>query len=161
MKQVIIPAVTGLAVRPGGQFLLTKRHQPDAPVWDGQWNIPGGGIDWGESPETALKRELMEELGVTPTILYPHPIPVTALWYGRETGYDNNAHILLLCYLIDIGDQVIDLTLDPEQETSEYRWFTLEEARKVSTLPHTIETISAALELVDKHAILASVNKSA
>lgn len=154
MKQKMIVAVTGLAVRSDGKFLLTKRHQPTTPIWHNKWNIPGGGLEWGESPEVALVREFAEELGVKPTILHAQPIPVTALWYGRDTGYDTDAHILLLCYVVDIGDQVVDVTLDPEKETSEYSWFNLEEAKKIETLPQTIETITTALDVVARRGII-------
>ncbi len=40
-----------------GKFLLIKRR--DIPVWV----LPGGGIETGESPETAVLRELEEETG--------------------------------------------------------------------------------------------------
>lgn len=153
-NQKLIPAVLGLAVRQDDTFLLTQRSQPDTPIWDKKWNIPGGAIDWGETPEEALVREFAEELGVTPAILYPHPVTATALWYGKDTGYDTDAHILLLCYVVDIGDQEIDLTLDPEKETCDWRWFTLEEAKEIETLPLTLDTVKKALALVDRNATL-------
>jgi 8-oxo-dGTP pyrophosphatase MutT (NUDIX family) len=42
------------------RVLLVKESDDD---W---WALPGGGIDHGESIETALKREIEEELGVPP-----------------------------------------------------------------------------------------------
>ena len=41
------------------KVLLIKRR--DVPVWV----IPGGGIDVGESPESAMRREFLEETGLT------------------------------------------------------------------------------------------------
>lgn len=154
MKQIKIPAVLGLPVRPDKTFLLTKRHQPSTPIWHNKWNIPGGGIEWGETPEEALVREFAEELGVVPKLLSPYPVPVTALWYGKDTGFDTDSHVLLLAYPVDIGDQKIDLTLDPEHETSEVRWFTLDEMKKLDSLPKGVETVTKLLNLMDKHDIL-------
>ena len=46
-----------------GAILLQKR--PDGSQMGGLWEFPGGKVDEGESPETALIRELEEELGIT------------------------------------------------------------------------------------------------
>lgn len=45
-----------------GEFLLCKMAS-DRGVFPGQWALPGGGMEPGESMETALRREIMEELG--------------------------------------------------------------------------------------------------
>lgn len=34
---------------------------------NGWWELPGGGLNWGESPATCLKREIQEEMGLTVT----------------------------------------------------------------------------------------------
>ena len=54
-------------IRRDDQFLLAQR--PPGKRLAGMWEFPGGKVDPGEDPATALHRELMEELGCTVTIL--------------------------------------------------------------------------------------------
>ena len=49
-------------------------------VKDEYWQMPQGGIDAGEEPEEALKRELMEEIGAKPEHL--DVIAVSKNWYS-------------------------------------------------------------------------------
>ncbi len=54
--------VVGGAVLDQGRLLAARRSAP--PELAGRWELPGGKVEPGETPEQALVRELREELGV-------------------------------------------------------------------------------------------------
>ena len=53
----------GILLRADGALLLSTR--PPGKAYAGYWEFPGGKIEAGESVEQALRRELIEELGIT------------------------------------------------------------------------------------------------
>jgi 8-oxo-dGTP diphosphatase len=59
----IIEVAVGVLIRPDGAFLLTSR--PAGKVYEGYWEFPGGKLEAGETVEIALRRELIEEIGIT------------------------------------------------------------------------------------------------
>ena len=63
MKTVLVAAVA--LVDADGRVLVTKR--PEGKQLAGLWEFPGGKVEAGERPETALIRELKEELGIDVT----------------------------------------------------------------------------------------------
>lgn len=153
----IIVAALGLPVSSDGQkVLLTQRHAPDFPAWHLKWQIAGGGLDFGEKLEEGVIREIFEELHVNCKIIHPHPIVKTSIWYGDESDEKMDTQVVLLTYLVDIGSQTPDLTKDPDWETSNWGWFTKEEARKLDCLPLTLDVVEEAFHLIDQHAILMS-----
>lgn len=50
-------------IKKGDQYLLIRRSQNDDED-KGAWDLPGGGIDFGEQPQEAAQRETKEEAGV-------------------------------------------------------------------------------------------------
>ena len=53
-------------VEKDGKILMGNKTPGRGPYPD-TWRLPGGGIDEGETPEEAVKREVMEEVGLTVT----------------------------------------------------------------------------------------------
>jgi 8-oxo-dGTP diphosphatase len=60
MRMVLVSAVA--LIDRAGRVLLTER--PEGKAMAGLWEFPGGKVEPGESPESALIRELREELGI-------------------------------------------------------------------------------------------------
>ncbi|SFO17674.1 nucleoside triphosphatase [Candidatus Pantoea varia] len=81
-----------------GEFLLCKMAS-DRGVFPGQWALPGGGMEPGETIETALRREIMEELGEELSITEVKP------WAFRDdirtkTYPDGTTEEIYMIYLI-------------------------------------------------------------
>ncbi|MEU5703145.1 (deoxy)nucleoside triphosphate pyrophosphohydrolase [Streptomyces aurantiacus] len=80
--------VVGAAVLIDGRLLAARRSAPVELA--GRWELPGGKVEPGESPEQALVRELREELGVEaePVERVPGEFPLKApyvlhVWTAR------------------------------------------------------------------------------
>ncbi len=56
-----------------GRVLLEKRPD-DKSLSPGAWDTPGGKVRKGETPESALERELLEELGIKVMSLKLHAV---------------------------------------------------------------------------------------
>lgn len=76
-----VDVAVGVLIKPNGEFLLTSR--PAGKVYEGYWEFPGGKLEADETVEQALRRELLEEIGiiigpVTPwkveLVDYPHAL---------------------------------------------------------------------------------------
>ena len=107
------PSVTvdAVATREGvdGPELLMIKRGKDPQEWEGMWAFPGGFVDYGEDPEDAVVRELLEETGV----VGKHPLSLTIL---GKPGRDPRKHCVGLFYLVEVdsesepvgGDDAVD-----------------------------------------------------
>jgi mutator protein MutT len=90
------------------EYLLVKH------AYDSRWySAPGGGVEAGESPQTAVIRELREELGVEITLEYLVGI------YEVDWGPRTTLVYLFACKIVS-GEPRIN---QPE-EIESFAWFT-------------------------------------
>ena len=128
-----VTVVAACILRPGGrEVLLSMRRAPGVSGLDGKWELPGGKIEFGETPEQAIVREIREELGmnVIPRRLLPYLH--TNLWEYAHAMQ----HVVLACYECEAED---DLSSDAGEDA---RWFPINQIDFESTLPGTREFVS-------------------
>jgi ADP-ribose pyrophosphatase YjhB (NUDIX family) len=90
------------------------------------WTLPGGGLDFGESPAAAVVRELAEETGYAGDV--DRLLDVSDHLFEDLDGAAR-LHAIRVVYAVRILGG--DLRDEPDGSTDTCRWFTLEEARKV------------------------------
>lgn len=61
MEQISRFGAYGILLKDSKMLLTLKRGGP----YQGLWDLPGGGIEFGETPEETLKRELLEEVSTS------------------------------------------------------------------------------------------------
>lgn len=124
MKKIRVAAAI---IKNKNEILIAKRNYGE---FHGLWEFPGGKIEANESPQEALKRELIEEMNIIVTI-QEHFITVE---YDYPTF-----HLVMDCYLCSL--QSNDITLRVHDS---YRWVAIQDAlNNISWIPADIEIIEA------------------
>jgi ADP-ribose pyrophosphatase YjhB (NUDIX family) len=109
-------------VRDDGGRVLLCHIAPSVGVGD-IWTLPGGGVDFGESPERAVLRELSEETGLSGELRGLREVS-DRLFTSPDGG--DRLHAIRIVYEVDVQDG--DLRDESDGSTDTCRWVAMDEA---------------------------------
>lgn len=147
------PGAKALVIHKGKILLVLRDNNPNI-SYPNTWNMPGGGIEEGETPKESLIRELQEEINFTPS---------SVISLGTTTYTDGN---IVHRFYVPVSDNELP-TIHLGHEGQKIGWFTPEELLKLNVSPHSFiyftaheqdikEIISGTYDFVPRHDVLDS-----
>lgn len=130
-------AGVGVVCLRGNEVLLVRRGKPPL---EGEWSLPGGRIEFGETAIDAARRELLEETGVHARI--GPLLDVVDAIFGDANDQHASHHVL-----IDFAAAWLDGEPEAADDVTEARFFPADDAIAAVRWPQTKRIIRAALDL--------------
>jgi mutator protein MutT len=131
----------GAVVIDGEKVLLVRRgHEP----LKGEWSLPGGALELGETLQQGVVREVLEETGLTVV-----PTAIVEV-FDRITQEEVSGRIRYHYVLVDFVCRVTGGTLLGGSDAEEARWVVREEMHQQGdyrVAPFTVEVIDKAFRL--------------
>jgi mutator protein MutT len=116
--------------------LIRRRHPPRA----GEWSLPGGRVELGETLEDALRRELREEIGLEVEV---GPIVETFDRIHRDGGGRVRFHFVIVDFLC----RPTGGTLTAGDDAAEAVWATAADVVRLGVNPHAAAVLRKGLAM--------------
>jgi len=102
--------ITVRALIKNNERILLVRRAGGNPLYNGQFELPGGKVEFGEAPEQSLRREVGEELSVDAGVVQLHKV---VSW--MDTVERDTQHIIIV-YLAGLKDPTAKIVLSNEHD---------------------------------------------
>lgn len=117
-----------VVIRCENKYLLVQRSLEDD-IFPGKWQNAGGKVEIGEKIEDAIKREIMEETGIS----FGKSTPKFLMSYSWKK--DDSAPCRLgLIFLEVLEGKIGDYCVKLESDLIDYKWVSLEDAKTMDLI---------------------------
>lgn len=140
MNKKTIFVFKGILFNNENKILIDNRKEEGLDGANGKWEVPGGKIEFGESPEDAVKRELLEETGYNVKVKSIIPYSNVSLWEYPDC-MQHTVIFFYVCELID--NNHIDIQ---DKRINTYKWVSSNELEKYDFLQGNKEAIEIAIK---------------
>ncbi|WP_106766184.1 NUDIX hydrolase [Paenibacillus faecalis] len=130
--------VYGVLIKQGRMLLIRKARGP----YIGKWDLPGGSIEFGEEPEQTLRREFLEETGLTDIRSRMKTAVSCTIIYKRSDDVLEEMHHIGIIYEVEMeGEQVPIKRVGDQQDSLGAEWIPLEKLKFIPITPF-VETVA-------------------
>ncbi|HOA14969.1 MAG TPA: (deoxy)nucleoside triphosphate pyrophosphohydrolase [Bacillota bacterium] len=126
--------VTAAAIIDEGKLLVARRGKGQS--MEGYWELPGGKVEEGESPESCLAREIEEELGISIEVLDE---------VGRAPIRGNGEEMTLVAFIARIANGLPSLSVH-----SEVRWIGPDDEKGLQFCAPDVSIVKEVMKLIGK-----------
>ena len=130
----------GAVVVDGDRVVLIKRSHPPR---EGEWSLPGGRVELGETLVEALRRELREEVGLEVEV---GPMVETFDRIHRDAAGRVRYHFVIVDFLC----RPVGGVLCAGDDACEARWATVDEVAQTVVSSYAVAVVRKGLEMAGR-----------
>lgn len=108
MEHIVINSMKGMILCNNKVLILKRALKTN--FGGGNWEFPGGKLEFGEELTEGLKREIMEETGLT--------VKIKKILYATSFRIQENKQVIIINYLCQSDTNKVELS----DEHTEYMW---------------------------------------